>query len=235
MIGWSRRKILLFAAATLAFLFALFPLRLAADWLSLGDRGLAAREASGSLWSGRLEDARFAGTALGDLRTRLSPLPLLALRARIAFQRRGGDDGAVLTLTRNGFDLADANARLAAGPLFAPLPVAAIDLVDVSARFNRGRCLFAEGRVSARLGGGVAGVSLPGGLAGNARCDRGALLLPLVGQSGMERLDLRFFDGDRYRADFTVRTTDPATGKRLVDAGFERGPRGYLLSMVGVL
>ena len=209
---------------------------MAADWLALGERGFAAREAQGSLWSGRLDDARFAGVTLGDLRVRMNPLPLLALRARIGFERPGGGDQAgMLTLTRNGVALGDATARLPLGSMFAPLPLAAIDLADVSARFHRGRCLFAGGRVNARLGGEVAGLSLSGGLAGNARCDRGALLLPLVSQSGMERIDLRFFEGDRYRADFIVRERDPAMQKRLLDAGFEAGSRGYVLSMVGSL
>lgn len=229
-------KSLFFVGALLALLIALLPLRLAADWLGLGERGFAAREARGSIWSGKLVDTRIAGLALGDLRTDLNVAPLLLMRARVDFKRPGNEDerGAI-SLAPNGLGIDDVTGRLPIGPLFAPLPISTLDLGDVSAHFRGSRCVFAEGRASTRLEGDVAGISLPGGLSGNARCDAGALLLPLVSQSGMERIALRFFEGNHYRADFLVRGGDAALRERLLAAGFTPGPAGYLLSVVGAL
>src|SRR3546814_7791963 len=45
--------------AILFALVALFPLRLALDWLALDERVFAAREAKGSLWLGALSEAQF--------------------------------------------------------------------------------------------------------------------------------------------------------------------------------
>src|SRR3546814_15218726 len=67
--------------AILFALVALFPLRLALDWLALDERGFAAREATGSLWLGALSEAQFGSVELGALQARLRPLPLLVRRA----------------------------------------------------------------------------------------------------------------------------------------------------------
>ena len=47
-----------FVAAFAFALVALFPLRLAIRWLGLDERGLAAREAEGSVWLGALKEAQ---------------------------------------------------------------------------------------------------------------------------------------------------------------------------------
>ena len=56
-------------------------------------------------------------------------------------------------------------------------------------------------------------------MSGRARCDGGALLLPLQGASGMERLDLRLFADGRWQARFQV-AGDAAA---LSGAGFAGG------------
>src|SRR3546814_12494389 len=76
--------------AILFALVALFPLRLALDWLALDERGFAAREAKGSLWLGALSEAQFGSVELGDLQARLRTLPLFVGRARMDLER-GGD------------------------------------------------------------------------------------------------------------------------------------------------
>lgn len=197
-----RARLLLFAAAFVLALAALLPMRVAIDWLELEERGISAREAQGTVWIGALRDTRFGPLPLGDLHAGLDGLPLLLGRARVALER--GEPGPPLagaaTVTGGGFGLHDIQGRIAGGALFAPLPITALDLTDVSAHFRDGRCASAEGRVRAELAGELGGIALPGGLSGNARCDGEALLVPLAGQSGLERVDLRIFPDGRWIA-----------------------------------
>lgn len=224
-----------FFIATLAFaLVALLPLGLAASWFDLGGRGLAAREAEGSLWLGALKEAQFGGVALGDVNARLNVLPLLIGRARLSLSR-GGDDafsGAV-SVSRHGFGVDDLSGRLRIGALFAPLPIAAFDLDDVSTHFVDGRCDRAAGNVRATLSGEVAGMMLPSGLAGSVRCAEGALLIPLTSQTGMEQANLRIMGDGRWRIDLVVRPADPAAIPRLAAAGFAPGAGGYVRRIDG--
>jgi len=207
---------------------------MAAGWVGLGDLGLTAREVSGSVWSATLSDARFAGVALGDLHAGIHPLPLLAGRMRIDLAQPGGSRGAV-SIGRGSVGLDDVTARLPLGSTFAPLPLTALDLDDVSVRFREGACLAAEGRVRATIEGGPVGLSLPGGLSGNARCHGGALLLPLVSRSAMEAVSIRLPGNDRYRADLILRSREPAFGERLLPLGFAPRGSGYVLSVGGSL
>ena len=223
-----------FFVAALAFAFvALLPLRVAAGWFDLGGRGLTAREARGSLWLGALREARFGTVPLGDLDARLNLLPLFLGRARLSLSRDGPDgafEGAV-TVSRHGFGLDDLSGQLRPGALFAPLPLAALDLNAFTAHFAGGRCDHAEGEVRAGLSGDLAGMS--SGLRGTARCAEGALLIPLASQTGLEQLNLRFEADGRWRIDLVVRPTDPAAQGRLTAAGFAAGPSGYVRRIDG--
>ena len=225
---------LFFLCAFLFALVALLPLRLALDWLALGERGLSAREAQGSVWLGRLSEARIGDAALGDLVTRLSPIQLFVGRARIDLDGGERMKGAV-GVSRHSFGVDDMTAELPAGRVFAPLPIASLDLSDVSVRFEDDTCARAEGRVQARIAGDVAGVNLAQGLSGTARCEAGALLLPLASASGQERLSLKLRPNGQYEANLIVRTGDPAIVQRLTATGFGATGEGYALSVRGAL
>lgn len=221
----------LFFIAALAFaLVALLPLGLVASWFP----GLAAREADGSLWLGALKEAQFGGVALGDVDARLSVLPLLIGRARLSLSR-GGDDAfsGALSVSRHGFGADDLTGRLRTGALFAPLPIASVELDDLSAHFIDGRCEDADGNVRAMLSGEVAGVMLPSGLNGSARCAEGALLIALASQTGMEQANVRILGDGSWRIDLIVRPTDPAAIPRLTAAGFAPGAGGYVRRIDG--
>ncbi|MDB5684067.1 MAG: type secretion system protein [Sphingomonas bacterium] len=214
-----------FLCAFLFALVALLPLRLALGWLALDGSGLAAREVSGSIWMGALREAHAAGAPLGDLRARLDPLPLLTGRARVDLDRLAQSDVAVplegaVSVTRHSLGIDDATASLPLGELFAPLPISALDLADVTVRFRDGLCERADGLVKARLSGEIAGLSLPAGFSGTARCDAGAVLLPLVSQGGSEMLSLWIERGGRYRAELAMRPGDEAGRTRLLASGF---------------
>lgn len=229
------RRRLFFIAALAFALLALLPLGLVASWFDLGGRGLAAREADGSLWLGALKEAQFGGVPLGDVNARLNVLPLLIGQARLSLSRDSDADafsGAV-SVSRHGFGVEDLTGRLRAGALFAPLPIASFDLDDVSAHFTDGRCESAAGNVRATLSGEVAGMALPSGLGGSARCAEGALLIPLISQSGMEQANLRIMGDGGWRIDLIVRPADPAAIPRLAAAGFAPGPAGYVRRIDG--
>jgi general secretion pathway protein N len=218
----TRRRTLFLAIFALAML-AVLPLRLALGWSGLDGQGFTAREVTGSLWSGRLVEARFGEIALGDLDAGLSPLALLIGRARIALATESDDPAQRLSgtveIARNRAAVLDASGPLAPGNAFAPLPVTALTLDGVTVRFVDGACEAAEGRVRATLAGAFLGQPLPGALSGSARCDAGALLLPLASGAG-EGVNLRLWPDGRYRAELTLVPGDPAIAARLDGAGF---------------
>jgi general secretion pathway protein N len=201
-LRWWRE--IFFLGALLFSLIALLPLRFALGWLGFADKGLAAREATGSVWLGALAEARFGTLPLGDVATRLRVLPLLVGRARLDLEQ--ADDGlkGAVTVSRHGFGIDDASGRIEA-PALADLPPPTLDLADLSVRFGDGQCIHAEGLVKARFAGELGSVPLVAGFSGEARCDGQALLLPLVSQSGSERLELRLFADGRYRIDAALR------------------------------
>jgi general secretion pathway protein N len=200
---WWRE--IFFVCALLFSLVALLPLRFALGWLGYSDKGLAAREARGSVWLGALAEARFGTVPLGDVATRLRVLPLLIGRARLDLQQ--ADDGlrAGVTVSRHGFGIDDATGSVDA-PGLASLPAPTLDLSGLSVSFADGLCVHAEGLVKARFAGELAGMPLSEGFSGEARCDSSALLLPLASQSGGDRLDFRVFADGRYRIDAALRS-----------------------------
>ena len=211
-LRWWRE--IFFLSALLFSLVALVPLRFALGWLGYADKGLSAREATGSLWAGALTEARFGSVALGDVGTRLRMFPLLLGRARLDLEQ--ADDGlrAGVTLSRHGFGIDDATGAVE-GPALAELPPPALDLSDVSFRFADGLCAHAEGLVKARFAGELGSVPLAAGFSGEARCEGPALLLPLATQSGAERLNVRLFADGRYRIDVELRPAGAPYSSRL--------------------
>ena len=232
----TRRRTLFLAFFALAMLVFL-PMRLALGWAGLDAQGFTAREVRGSLWSGRLVEARFGELALGDLRAGVSPLALLIGRARIALSGRGADPAerlrGTVELSRGRAAVLDARGAVAPGSAFAPLPVTALNLDEVSVRFADGACEAAEGRVRAELTGTYLGQPLPGTVSGAARCDAGALLLPLQAASGTEGTNLRLWADGRYRAELTLVPSDPAVAARLDAGGFAANGAARTLTVEG--
>ena len=237
MIRLTTGRAALFGAMLLVALIVFLPMRLVLGAVGAGDAGFAARHADGSVWAGSLSEASAAGLQLGDLSAALSPVQLFAGRARVNLASRESVAAhtfrGALGLSRHNVGADDVTATLPAGALFAPLPVTALDLDDVSVRFKDGLCDHAEGRVRALLAGDVAGVALTGGLAGDARCDAGALPLPLASQAGTERAELRITADGRYTARLAMAAADPATAAKLSTLRFQPGAGGHQLSVQG--
>ena len=228
-----RRRIVLAIIATLVFLVLLLPLSLALPMMLPTNSGLSARMAFGTLWSGTLRDARLAGLPLGETYVGLLPLPLLVGEARLKFASptlRG-----TLVASQGRFGIAHATGPIDIAARLRPLPISQIVLDNARVEFRGRDCVQAEGPVRAVIAGDVGGIALPGGMTGALRCDGAALLLPLVGQSGLERLYLRINGDGRWRADLSVRSADAATAAKLIAAGFTTGPRGLSIRMRGTL
>lgn len=227
----------LFGAVFIAALLVLLPLRLVLGWLDLDGSHVAAREATGSVWFGGLREAQVGSIAHGDLRAGLSPWPLFVGRARVDLASPAtGATRAVhgaISVSRHAVGLDDMTASLPAGDVFAPLPVSGVDLDAVTVHFVDGKCESAAGRVKATLGADIAGISLGQGLAGAARCDAGALLLPLASQAGTEQIALRLWLSGRFRADLTVKPSDPTAAQKLELSGFQPTPSGHRLTIDG--
>lgn len=226
-----RGRIALFAGALLLFLIAFMPLSLPISMIGTGSQQLSARAATGTIWSGRLAEASVGPLAVGDVSVALKPLSLLAGQTSIVMQSPVGR--ATLTSLERGFAVDDATAKLNTGRIFAPVPLDVIDLTDVSVAFVDGKCEKAQGRVRATFAGDVGGLSLAQGLSGAIRCEGGALVLPLVSQSALERLNLYLQGDGRYRAELFVRSTDPAMAIRLAAAGFAPTQDGFVLRLAG--
>ncbi|MDP1025982.1 type II secretion system protein N [Sphingomonas sp. KR1UV-12] len=227
----------LFGAMLLIALIVFLPMRLVLGWADAGEMGLRARSVTGSIWGATLSEARFGDLAVGDLSARLSPLALFGGRAALALEGPGGIGVPPLSgdayVSRHGYGVGAMTGRITTGRAFQPLPVTSIDLDDLTVQFEDDRCKIAEGRVRALLSGDVAGIGVPPSVAGAARCDAGALLLPLSGPAGTEVVNLRIAGNGRYTAELAVRPADPVAAQRLEAAGFVRGPAGYALSVEG--
>jgi general secretion pathway protein N len=219
----------LFLAMLVVALLVFLPLRLVLGWAGVGEQGLTARSVGGTFWEGSIREGRFGDVALGDLDAGISPLPLLLGRARIGLKSRGGGgvNGAVV-ISRHSAGVEGANASIPVGGALQPLPITALDLSDVTVRFVDGACDQAEGRVRATL----SGAGLPTQLAGPARCDGEALLLPMTGGPG-EGANLRVWQDGRYSAELSVPAGDPANTAALQATGFIQQGSGWRLAIEG--
>lgn len=230
------RRSVFFLAALAVALVVLLPLRVAAGWFDMGGKGLAAREVEGSLWFGRLREAQFGPVQLGDVDARINVLPLFLGRARLSLHRDAAAGGALdgaLLVSRHRFGIEDLTGQLGTGTLFSPLPITSLDLSDVSVHFEDERCESAEGQVRAGLAGDVVGLGMPASLSGTVRCQNGAAMLPLAGQSGAEQLNISFEANGRWRAEVVLRPTDAVIIQRLTAAGFAPGAGGYVRRIDG--
>lgn len=222
--------------AVLVGLIATVPLRAGAGLAGLDRLGLSAKRLGGVIWYGQIVDGRLGPLPIGQMAVRLKPLPLLLGRASLAFAgtprvvapTETGLSGTV-TGTRNTLSLADVTGTLEAGALGTGLPVGLVTFTDFAARWEADVCAEAAGRVRVDLTGPVAGLPL-GSLSGTPRCDGEALVLPLAGGSGRERLDLRIAPGGTT-ATLVVAGPEPALIPALTGAGFRQTAAGYALPL----
>lgn len=237
MIALKTRPIALFGGMMLVALIVLFPMRLALGVFGLAGEGLSAREVTGPVWWGGLNEAHYGNVALGDVSAGLSPIQLFVGRARIDVEGQQGAPNAGLSgavsFSRSTAGVDDVTATVPAGDAFAPVPITSIQLDDVSVRFRDGRCERAEGKITASIAATMPQLNLPPTLSGNARCEGGALLVPLASQAQTESIALSIEADGKYRAVLTVRPSDPAVGLGLIAVGFKQVGAGYRMMVAG--
>lgn len=229
-----RKLVLVAVLAGLLLLLATFPLRLALAMAGDGAAGLSARSVSGSIWSGRIEDAGWRGTEIGTIDTALSLLSLLSGDPMIAFSRDDGLRGRLQggLLLAGGGGVEDVNGALSIGASLSDVPLDTLQLDQVSARFDdRGQCKLASGKVQLTLALPVPGLNLANGLSGPVTCSNGRAEANLASQSGMERLQLGVDGNGGWRAQLSVAAgSDPLLRGLLRAAGFR--PVGDALVLV---
>lgn len=221
----SGARLSLWFAGALALALLLFmPLQLVLPSLSLPP-ALSATAIEGNLWHGRLRQAQWRGTALGDLRLGLSPLPLLAGRKRLWLQ---APDAALALHLGRMRGVGDASGVL---PLPAPAGLALrASLDDARLLFDDEGCREAGGRVRVEF-------VLPGDvlppliLAGTPVCEgrEGRLALASEQTAGPLLVEIAAgIDGEGgYRLQTLARSDDPALRAVLLAAGFQEAPGGF--------
>lgn len=224
------RALGLFALVAIMAALVLCPLAAGIAIAGLGKSGLSARAASGTIWSGTLADARFGMVPLGDVHVGLNPLPLLAGRAELGVSGAAGTGRLVAASGTRG--IANVDAKLTLANALAPLPIDTLEFSDVTVGFKGELCDRAEGRVRATFGADVAGMGVTG-LSGTVRCAGDEVSLPLVSQSGTQRLTVHVTADNHWRAVFSLATADPVLGAKLTAAGFRPSPTGYVLRLSG--
>lgn len=220
------RRILFFVGAFAFALIATFPLRVAVGASGLAEHGFAAREARGSLWSGRLNDLIWGPIRFGDVAAGAGLPQLLIGRLSLGLAD-GRGARATMFAGASGAGVSGAHAALQTGNLFAPMPLSAFELEDVSVRFGPRGCSAASGFVRARGAGAIVDTIVLPPLGGAPRCENGMLLLSLASSSGRESVELRLGRARSYEAAVTLQTADPLAAERLKAAGFRRNARGY--------
>jgi general secretion pathway protein N len=226
--------IVIFALGVLVFL----PMRIALGMAGLEQLGVSARSVRGTVWSGRIDELMLGDMPMRSVRAGLSPVSLLMGRARFDIVRRAGladDISGALTVGFGRIGVDDVTGVVPLGRTFAPLPIGSFVMEDVSGYFAGDGCGHAEGRVRATVAGQLPGLNLSQGLSGVVTCDGDALLIPLVSQSGMEKINLRLWRSGRYVAEMRVETTDATLGETLGAAGFAIAGNARVLKVEGTL
>ncbi|MEA1072880.1 type II secretion system protein N [Sphingomonas sp. LY160] len=234
-IGW--RWYLWLAVVGLLALLALMPLRLALGLTDVEKMGFTARQVAGTIWGGRLGDLHLGDRPLGSFDVALDPLPLLTGSASMKFRRldglEGPLDGRLLAGSRRG--IVGATGRVAVGEMFAPIPLTALDLTDVTLLFRDDTCVEASGSVVPVITIPVAGINLASGLRGTLTCDGRRARVTMVGGSGAERVEFYLTADGGYRGWMSVRGAAPDAQVALQLFGFRPTANGLTLSVDGQL
>lgn len=229
-LGWTA------GIAALA-LIGTFPLRIALGWSDLERIGFAARQVAGTIWYGRIGELHLRSQPLGTLEVALDPAAVLIGDIGMRFNRLDNPDGPLEGRLVAGFSrgLVDTSGRIAVGQMFAPLPIAALELHKVTVVFRDGRCERAAGRVSPMLAAPVPGLNLASGLSGAVECDGKRARVEMETPSGSERIDFFVQDSGEYRGWISVRNQDPVVTVALAVLGFRPSPDGMTLQVDGRL
>ena len=234
----TRRARIWAALAIVVALVATFPLSLAFGLIGLKDMGVTARSLRGPVWWGGAEELRIGAVRLGTVSVFLDPFHLLIGQAQVEFIRLNNRPDDLLGAVVVGPGLRGVERVTGSVPLgnsLASLSLTSVSFDKFSVRFSANRCTQAEGRVRASIAATFTGLDLANGLSGDARCDGEVLLIPLVSQSGQERIDLRVRASGAYEASTRIRSNDPVLTAALANSGFRAANGEHVLRVSGTL
>lgn len=226
-----RRLATLFALALLAMLALLWPLRLVLGEDELRMQRVSAIEIAGPVWNGTLRDARWRGTALGELFVSLRPWSSLTGVHRM----RVRNDTASAVFTRGRVQGIEGLHGELPTLRIASMPGLELKLrfADATLTFADGHCREAAGAIQAELRlPGAAGTVAPIRLEGDVICvDRtGVANLASAADRAPGTLEIDAtlqIDADgRYRVQSHVAAGDAATRLMLQALGFQDSPTG---------
>ena len=225
------------AGIALLALIGLIPLRQAFAWSDLGQIGFSARQVGGTIWYGRIGDLHLRSQPVGTVEVTVDPLALLFGTINMEFNRLDSPEGPLTGNLVAGLSrgIRSTSGRIAVGEMFAPVPVGALELSDVTVLFRNGECAEASGRITPIIAVPLPGVRLDSGLSGAIECDGERAHVDMTSESGAERIDFYVQQSGDYRATMTIRTPDPTVRSALAMFGFRPSPRGLSLSVDGRL
>jgi general secretion pathway protein N len=233
----SRRWIIVSVVVAVLAIVAFFPLRLALGLSDFKSIGFTARQVEGSIWSGRIGELHMRSQPLGTVDVALDPFALLIGNISMTFSRLGSPEGPLDGRLVAGFTrgLIDTSGRIAVGDMFAPLPIAALELDKVTIKFRDGRCEQASGTVRPIIAAPIPGLTFDPGLAGTVQCDGPRARVGMATPSGAERLEFYVSDSGQYRGWMSVRNSQPDIAGALSLFGFRPSPQGMTLTVDGRL
>lgn len=233
----SRQWILWTAAVAALAAVALFPLRAALAMSDLGRIGFTARQAGGTVWAGRIGELHLRSQPIGTVDVAFDPIALLFGTVSMRFSRLDNPDGPLEgRLVAGGTrGLVDTSGRIAVAEMFSPLPVAALELENVTIRFRDGTCERASGRIRPILAAPVPGLTFDAGLSGAVECDAERARVSMSSPSGGERIEFYIRETGDYRGWMSVRSSRPDVAGALASYGFRPSPQGMTLTVDGRL
>lgn len=232
----NRRWLIWTSGILLLALIALFPLRAALALSDMERIGFAARQVGGTIWYGRVGELHLRSQPLGTFEVRLDPLALLFGTISMRFDRMDDPDGVLEGRLIAGMSrgVEASSGRISVEQMFAPLPIEAIQLDQVTVLFRRGTCVRGSGRITPIIASPIPGISLGSGLTGRLECDGERARVVMTSPSGGERVEFYVNSEGAYRAWMTVRPP-PEASAILSLFGFRQSPEGLTLQMRGRL
>ncbi|MFM5915453.1 MAG: type II secretion system protein N [Chakrabartia godavariana] len=216
------------ALALLLMLMWLLPLSVVIWSAGLGSAGLSARTVDGTAWSGRMHDAVFKGTRLGDLQVRLSPLDLLFGTARLRLQSlSGGPVSGEGYAGLAGKGLYNVDARLTLGPGLQSLGLQAAQVTALTATFNGSGCVEASGQATVYIPEGNLARAVGPQMSGPASCVNGTLVFRVTDPAGKGTLAFEFAPTSGQRYTMLLPLSDALDRSALKALGFTETPVGF--------
>lgn len=217
-------------------LLALFPLRVALAMSDLERVGFTARQVAGTIWYGRIGDLQLRAQPLGTFEVQLNPFALLVGRVSMQFNRmddpQGVLAGRLVSGGRQGVE--KVSGRIDVSQMFAPLPLQALEMQEVTLLFRNGVCVEGSGRIAPVIAAPIPGLAA-GQLTGTLRCERERARITMASASGAERIEFYVNAAGGYRGWISIRNAPPDTAAALSLLGFRSGSEGLTLSVDGRL